>query len=105
MRVLPQCRARSGAINSAGTNLLNNGINFDLANQKLYYALGSTSGNPLGMFRINPDGTGNQFILNDGDGFNYIEVLNPSAVPEPLSLVMLGTGILAVLGYVWHRHR
>ncbi len=70
---------------SAGSNLFNNSIHFDTADQKIYYALASTSGTPLGVYRANADGTGQESVLNDGDGFNYLEVLHtaaPNAAPQ-----------------------
>ncbi len=95
---------------ASGTNRFPDGINFDPVDQKLYYYLANVSGpviTPLGLGRVNADGTGNQIVLNDLDGINYIEVLHlpqeAAAVPEPGTLALAGAGLLSLLGYRWGR--
>jgi hypothetical protein len=90
---------------SAGVNIFNNGMHFDPTDQRLYYQLAAPTGTGLGLYRANADGSDQQSLFNDPGTFNYIEVLHTSAVPEPSSLVLLGTGSLALIGYSWRRRR
>src|SRR5262249_10814352 len=52
---------------ASGANRFSNGIDFDPVDQKLYYSVQHVNGNvitPLGLGRVNADGTGNQILLN-----------------------------------------
>lgn len=89
---------------ASGANRFSNGINFDPVDQRLYYSLQNTSGGvntPLGLGRVNADGSGNQIILTDGIT-NYIAVLHlaqqGAAVPEPATLALFGAVLAALLG-------
>jgi hypothetical protein len=96
---------------SSGANRFDNGINFDPVDQKLYYYLSSVSGSvitPLGLGRVNADGTGNGILLIDPDGINYMEVIHiapaATAAPEPPTLLLLGSGLVGLLSR-WLRRR
>ena len=90
---------------AGASNRFPNGINFDSVNQALYYTSSSNTAGPFGMFRVNPDGTGNRLIVNDGNGINYMEVLHTSAVPEPGPLALMCLGAITVFGYTRVRAR
>jgi len=68
------------------------GLAFD-ASGNLYAALSSDA-----ILKFNPDGIGSQFTtgLDSESGLAFA----PSAVPEPSSLLLLGTSVLIVVGFV-----
>jgi hypothetical protein len=58
---------------------------------------------PNGFFNYTP--TANQPGFVPGFAVTYNFISDTAVVPEPASLVMAGTAILAGLGYAWRRYR
>ncbi len=76
---------------------------------------GLPEGSPVSLLSSGPFGDGNlyQFLisylgnaeLSLPSGGNDVVLTNAQVVPEPSTLVLLGTGALTLLGYGWRRRR